>query len=315
MTPPSPAGAPDAVLVLVPEPTGLSALQDVPGVRALRYDPADPVPPEGAEDAAAVVVVNQFAGPTRELLRSLPRLRLVQTLSAGYDAWEGHVPDGVSISNARGAHGRATAELAVALLLATVRELPHFAEAQHRGSWEPRDAGTLADARVLVLGAGDLGGHVAAMLAPFGASATLVGRTARDGVVTLQDVPALLPDQDAVVVVLPLSAATRGVVDAAFLARMRDGAVLVNAGRGPLVDTDALSAELVSGRLRAALDVTDPEPLPEEHPLWSAPGLLLTPHVGGDVHGATDRAWAVAAAQIRAFARGERPENLVHDGG
>ncbi|WP_022927533.1 NAD(P)-dependent oxidoreductase [Patulibacter americanus] len=311
MTPPSPTGDSDVTLVLVPEPAGLDALADVPGVRALAYDPRGSSLPGGADAATVVVVDNPHAETTLPLLRRLPQLRLVQNLSAGFDPWDGRVPDGVAISNARGAHGRATAELAVALLLATLRELPAFADAQARRSWEPQDTGSLAGARVLVLGAGDLGAHVGAMVAPFGATATLVGRTARDGVVTMEDVPALLPQQDAVVVVLPLTEATRGTVDAAFLGRMKDGAVLVNAGRGPLVDTDALLRELHAGRLRAALDVTDPEPLPEDHPLWTAPGLLITPHVGGDVRGWQARQWAVAAAQVAAFARGERPENLV----
>lgn len=311
MTSPSPTGAPDATLVLVPEPTGLDALAEVPGVRALEYDPRASVLPDGADDATVVVVDNPHAETTLPLLGRLPRLRLVQNLSAGFDPWDGRVPDGVAISNARGAHGRATAELAVALLLATLRELPAFANAQARRAWEPQDGGSLAGARALVLGAGDLGAHVGAMVAPFGATATLVGRRPREGVVTMDEVPALLPEQDAVVVVLPLTDATRGTVDNAFLARMRDGAVLVNAGRGPLVDTDALLAELQTGRLRAALDVTDPEPLPADHPLWTAPGLLITPHVGGDVRGWQARQWAVAAAQVAAFARGERPDNLV----
>jgi phosphoglycerate dehydrogenase-like enzyme len=311
MTPPSPTGDPDGTLVLVPEPAGLDALADLPGVRALEYDPRGSALPDGADAATVVVVDNPHAETTLPLLQRLPRLRLVQNLSAGFDPWDGRVPDGVAISNARGAHGRATAELAVALLLATLRELPAFADAQARRSWEPRDADSLAGARVLVLGAGDLGAHVGAMVAPFGATATLVGRSARAGVVTMDDVPALLPEQDAVVVVLPLTAATRGTVDAAFLARMKDGAVLVNAGRGPLVDTDALLRELHAGRLRAALDVADPEPLPADHPLWSAPGVLITPHVGGDARGWQARQWAVAAAQVGAFARGERPDNLV----
>jgi len=124
----------------------------------------------------------------------------------------------------------------------------------------------------------------------------------------------LLPEHDACVVIVPLTDDTRGLVDASFLAAMPDGALLVNAARGPVADTDALTAELTSGRLRAAVDVTDPEPLPAGHPLWRAPGLLLTPHVGGSVPGALERAFAVAAEQITAFARGERPPNLVENG-
>jgi phosphoglycerate dehydrogenase-like enzyme len=162
-----------------------------------------------------------------------------------------------------------------------------------------------------VLGAGDLAVNLAARLAPFDAEVTLVGRTARPGVTALVDVDALLPDADAVVALLPLTDATRRVVDAEFLARLRDGAIVVNAGRGALVDTDALVAELTAGRLRAALDVTDPEPLPAGHPLWSAPGLLLTPHVAGDTAGAWRRAYQVARHQIEVFIGGGTPPNRV----
>jgi phosphoglycerate dehydrogenase-like enzyme len=151
-------------------------------------------------------------------------------------------------------------------------------------------------------------------LEPFEVTTTLVGRRARDGVHGIDEVLDLLPGHDACVVIVPLTDDTRGLIDAAFLAAMPDGAVLVNAARGPVADTDALTAELTSGRLRAAVDVTEPEPLPGDHPLWKAPGLLLTPHVGGSVPGAMGRAYKVAAEQIAAFARGEQPPNLVTNG-
>ena len=163
---------------------------------------------------------------------------------------------------------------------------------------------------MLVLGAGDLAVEFRRRAEPFGAEVRVVGRRAREGVHGLDELDDLLPDADAVVVMLPLTDATRGLVDAGVLRRMPDGAVLVNAGRGPIVDTDALLAELRSGRLRAALDVTEPEPLPEGHPLWSAPGLLLTPHVAGSTTGWLERAFAVAARQIEQFAAGREPDNL-----
>ena len=130
----------------------------------------------------------------------------------------------------------------------------------------------------------------------------------------IDEVHDLLPGHDAAVIVIPLTDDTRGLVDARFLAAMPDGALLVNAARGPVVDTDALVRELQTGRLRAAVDVTDPEPLPADHPLWTAPGLLLTPHVGGSVPGGMDRAFRVAVEQISAFARGDAPPNLVEGG-
>jgi phosphoglycerate dehydrogenase-like enzyme len=131
----------------------------------------------------------------------------------------------------------------------------------------------------------------------------------------IEELPALLPEADAVILLTPLTDATRTLVDAAFLARMRDGALFVNAGRGASVDTDALLAELVSGRLRAVLDVVEPEPLPGDHPLWDAPGLLaLTSHQAGDSEAADERAAALAAEQLGRVLRGEPLENVVLEG-
>ncbi len=299
--------------VLVPHAAGIAALADVPGVRAIRYRPDAPLPPEA--DTAEVLIAPFLAtGEIVDALRRLPKLRLVQLLTAGAETWIGKLPDGVALSDCRGAHGGATAEWIVATLLATYRHLPRFAAAQAQHHWDYHPTEELAGKRVLIVGAGDVAEQTVARLAPFEVTATLVGRRPRDGVHAIDEVATLLPRHDACVVVVPLTDATRGLVDAAFLAAMADGAVLVNAARGPVLDTDALLAELTSGRLRAALDVTDPEPLPAGHPLWSAPGLLLTPHVGGSVPLATDRAFRIAAAQIAAFAGGNTPSNLVQDG-
>ena len=299
--------------VLVPHAAGIAALADVPGVRAIYYRPDAPLPPEAA---TAEVLVAPFLATDElvEALRGMPRLRLVQLLTAGAEAWIGRLPDGVALSDGRGAHGGATAEWIVAALLAVYRHLPRFTAAQADGRWDYHVTEELAEKRVLIVGAGDVAEQTVARLTPFEATATLVGRRARDGVHPVDEVAELLPHHDACVVVVPLTDATRGLVDAAFLAAMPHGSVLVNAARGSVVDTAALLAELTSGRLRAALDVTDPEPLPAGHPLWSAPGLLLTPHVGGSVPLAVDRAFRIAAEQIRQFAGGNTPSNLVKDG-
>jgi phosphoglycerate dehydrogenase-like enzyme len=299
--------------VLVPQGAGIAALADVPGVRAIRYRPDAPLPPEA--DAAEVLVAPMLI--TDEVVAAMgrmPKLRLVQLLTAGAEAWIGRLPEGVALSDGRGAHGGATAEWVVAALLAVYRHLPRFTAAQDEGRWDYHVTEELAGKRVLIIGAGDVAEQTVARLAPFEVTTTLVGRRARDGVHPVEDAVELLPHHDACVVVVPLTDATRGLVDAAFLAAMPDGSVLVNAARGPVVDTDALLAELNAGRLRAALDVTAPEPLPAGHPLWSAPGLLLTPHVGGSVPLAVDRAFRVAAEQIRQFAAGNTPSNLVQDG-
>ncbi len=300
------------LLVVVPEEQGERALAGVAGVATVRVAPDAPVP--AAARDAQVLVVGPAESPAEvdaalAQVRQLPQLRLLVTLGQGTDQFDGALPPGLALATARGAHGGSTAEWVVAAVLALVRELPALLDQQRDHRWAARATGTLLGARALVLGAGDLGGGVRERLLPFGVEVTVAGRRARDGVVDLQRARELLPRTDVLVVVLPLSAETRHVVDADVLAALPDGAVVVNAGRGPLVDTAALLAELRSGRLRAALDVTDPEPLPADHPLWDAPGLLLTPHVGGSTAGSGDRAWAVAAEQVAALARGERPPN------
>lgn len=296
--------------VLVPGDLGLDVSDTPTNIEAVLYDPGEPWPP-GHLDAAVVVVGYDKAAAIGARFADLPELRLVQTLNAGYEQWLPLMPSGVMLSNGRGAHGGSSAEWVVAALLAIYRELGRFAQQQADGQWQPKDTETLIGKRVVVLGAGDLAINLGARLAPFEADVALVGRRARAGVHAMEEVEALLPGADVVVAMLPESEATHHIIDAAFLGRLRDGAVVVNVGRGGLVDTDALVSELNSGRLRAALDVTDPEPLPEGHPLWSAPGLLLTPHVAGSTTGAWDRAWAVALRQIEAYATGGRPPNLV----
>ncbi len=300
-------------VVLVPYDEGVAALRAVPGVVPVHYDPDGPLPDEAA---SAQVLVPPFLASTQVvgLVERLPALRLVQLLTAGAENWVGRLPEHVALSDCRGAHGGATAEWIVAVLLAVHRELPDFVRSQDARRWDQHFTDELAGKRVLLVGAGDVAENTARRLAPFEVTSTLVGRRPRDGVHGIDEVHDLLPDHDVTVLVLPLTDDTRGLADARFLAAMPDGAVLVNAARGPVVDTDALVAELQAGRLRAALDVTDPEPLPAEHPLWSAPGLLLTPHVGGSVPGGRRRAFAIAAEQLAAFARGDDPPNLVADG-
>jgi phosphoglycerate dehydrogenase-like enzyme len=300
------------VTVLVPSEEGRAALAGLELAEPVRYTPGEPWPEQAP--SAEVLVVPAPAHDPGQLLAAmgeLPKLRLVQTLSAGTELWEGKLPDGVLLSNARGANGGATAELAMAGLLALYRQLPQFGADQAAHRWNQHQTETLDGKRLLVLGAGDLGKSLKAMAEPFGAVVTLVGRSARAGVRAFEEVPDLLGGQDAVVVMVPSNGGTRHLVDAAFLARMPDQAVLVNVARGPVVDTSALLAELTAKRLRAVLDVTDPEPLPAGHPLWDAPGLLILPHVGGATTGTVDRSWRVAGEQISAFAAGHEPPNLV----
>ncbi|CRK58891.1 D-3-phosphoglycerate dehydrogenase [Alloactinosynnema sp. L-07] len=295
------------VTVLVPDEHGVAALAGVEGIRVLAHSPE--LPPDGVD--AQVLVPDFLGGSAIALLDRLPDLRLVQLLTTGADSWVGKLPPHIMLSTGRGAHGGSTAEWVVGALLAVYRELIDFDIARRAGQWTPHITDTLQDKRILVIGAGDLGQQLHRRLDAFDAHTTLVGSQARAGVRGIDEVADLLPGHDAVVLMVPLTPATTGLVDAAFLARMRDGAILVNAARGPVVDADALLAELTSGRLRAALDVTDPEPLPPGHPLWTAPNVLITPHVAGSCHGHRERAYRVAAAEITRFVNGENPRNLV----
>jgi phosphoglycerate dehydrogenase-like enzyme len=299
--------------VLVPEEHGERLLPDLlPGLRVVRYDPAGPLPPEAKQ---ADVFVPPFLARIDLVERALrlPGLRMVQLLTVGADPWVGRLPAGVTLATCRGAHSVPAAEWVQMVLFAQFRGLPGFLADARERRWRPYPTPGLFGRRVLVVGAGDVGRTIATRLTASDCSVTLVGRRGSDGVHPVSELPKLLGVHDAVVLVVPLTEQTRGMVDAEFLAAMPDGAVLVNAARGQIVDTAALLAELESERLLAALDVTDPEPLPPDHPLWSAPNVIITPHVAGTVHGLYERAYRVAAAQIAAFAAGEEPPNLVRD--
>ena len=246
-----------------------------------------------------------------DVLAAMPSLRVIQLTSAGYDHLAGRIPDGIVLCNGRGIHGGSTAEWVLAAVLACLREIPRFVLAAAERRWDYGITDELAGKRVLIVGAGDLGRQTARRISAFDAEPVLVARTARDGVHGLAELPDLLPAADVVVMVVPKTDETIGMVDARFLARMHDGALLVNASRGPIVVTGALLAELESGRLRAALDVTDPEPLPRDHPLWTAPNVLVTPHVGGSVLGFLPRARALIRDQIVRYASGQPLVNVV----
>ena len=304
---------PDELLhVLVPSRAIARTVEAVsPRIRAYRIDAEDGPPTGDAVLAQVWVPRSGGASLPPDFVEALPRLRLVQLLSAGAERFVGRLPEGVVLCNARGAHTPSTAEWAVAATLAAQRGIPFFVREQAAGRWSSTTFSSLVGARVLVVGAGDIGRTIGRMLAGFDVELTYVARTGRDGVRSTAELPELLPHADVVILIVPVTPETTGMVDAAFLAAMPDGALLVNAARGVVVDTDALLAELSAGRLRAALDVTDPEPLPEGHPLWSAPGLLLTPHVGGAVPDTNERAAAAVTDQLARILAGEELVNVV----
>jgi phosphoglycerate dehydrogenase-like enzyme len=257
--------------------------------------------------AEAAFVVPDWQDGVVDSLNEVHALRVVQTLSAGTDWIEHAVPPWATLCNARGARDIPMAEWVVGALLGAVTGQ---LEAAARRSWHDQRPGELNGMTVLVLGHGSIGRAVERRLTPFGARVIGVASRPRDGVHGIGELEALLPLADAVVVLVPLTARTRGLVDAGVLRRIPDGALLVSAGRGAVVDTDALVAELASGRLRAVLDVTDPEPLPAAHPLWDL-ALAVTPHNAGDSHAADERATELAGEQLARFARGQPLENVV----
>ena len=240
---------------------------------------------------------------------------LVQSQSIGYEGVEDVLPAGLRFANAASVHETSTAELAVALALAAQRRLDAFAVDTSRGVWAPVFAESLADRRVMLLGYGGVGKAIAARLAGFEVELLAVASRAREEggmpVHAVGELPERLPSTDIVIVSLPGGESTRHIVDDAFLAALPDGALVVNVGRGPLIDTDALVDHVRRGRIRAALDVTDPEPLPEGHPLWGLPGVLVSPHVGGASSAMRPRVARLIRRQIEHLARGEEPENVV----
>jgi phosphoglycerate dehydrogenase-like enzyme len=287
-------------------------------VKAWAYDPeALGPPPDGVQVVGEAGPDVEFVVPRWEdipALEDMQSLRVVQVLSAGVDWIVGRVPAGVTLCSARGARDRAMAEWVVAAILADAKRARECAVQQGRGEWTPVTVGDVAGQRVLVLGFGAIGRAVEEMLAVFDCEVVGVARRARDGVHGTDELPALLPQADVVVNLLPLTDATRGSVGARELGAMREGALYVNAGRGATTDTAALLDALRAERIRAVLDVVEPEPLPSDHPLWSAPGVMISPHSAGDTPGADRAAWALAAAQLRRYAAGEQLENVVSDG-
>ena len=248
-----------------------------------------------------------------EPVKRLANVKVVQALTAGYDELLALVPETVSLCNARGLHDAGTAEHALGLILAAQRELPRWVRAQDKRAWEHAHTRSLAGSRVLIVGYGSIGAALDARLVACEADTIRVARRPRpaERVAGTDDLDHLLPGADVVVLLTPLSPQTRGLLDARRLALLPDGALVVNVGRGPVLDTAAILAETTSGRLRAALDVTDPEPLPADHPLWESPNVLITPHVAGGAADFYPKAAAFVSAQVRRFASGEPLSNVV----
>ena len=250
-------------------------------------------------------------GLSADVMARMPRLEVVQALTAGVDHVAALVPAGVTLCNARGANDPSASEWVLAAILASLRELPRMSADQVAGRTDRRPSDALDGKRVMILGHGSIGAAVERRLAGFDVDLTRVARRARDGVHPADELDALLPDTDVLIVLVPLDDSTRGLIDRARLALLPDGALVVNAARGGLIDQDALLDEVRAQRLRAALDVSEPDPLPADHPLRGEPGVLYTPHIGGMTRLTLPGVYGLVGRQLRHLAAGEPLENVV----
>jgi phosphoglycerate dehydrogenase-like enzyme len=306
-------------LVSVPEAPYAARLSELDRVEVVTWDMRTPHPRQ--DEIRLAVPPYQTRLALGDRLRGLERLEVVQLLTAGFEHLLANVPEDVTLCNAAGVHDASTAELAVALTLASMRRIPEFHAAQADSAWaQSRIWPSLADARVLVLGYGQIGRAIARRLAPFEVSISAVAAPPRPGddlvesVRGIDELPDLMASHDVLIVIVPLTDLTNGLVDRDLLARMPDGGLVVNVARGPVVVTEDLRAECASGRLRAALDVTEPEPLPPDHPLWTTRGVLITPHVGGATTAMLPRAQRLVRTQVEALREGRSLMNVVRRG-
>lgn len=299
------------LLVSIPGNALREAVGELDGVEFIQWDMDGP-PPANTID----IVVQPYMGGTAKLANlDGVAARLVQSQSIGYDGVDEVLPPGNVFANASSVHETSTAELTLALILAAQRGIPHFVRSAAEGRWAPARYESLADRTVLLLGYGGVGKAIEERLLPFETTVVRVATRARTDergqIHGLDELPDLLPEADIVVVGVPLNEGTTGLVDEDFLAVMRDGALLVNIARGPVADTDAILRHAESGRLRFALDVTDPEPLPDGHPLFALPNVLISPHVGGASTAMMPRMARLVREQIGRMLRGDDPVNVV----
>jgi phosphoglycerate dehydrogenase-like enzyme len=259
------------------------------------------------------IYVPTYMGGKKSLdpISDLTNLKTVQLLTAGYEDVIPFMRNQLMLCNARGIHDFSTSELALSLMLAHFKNHREFAHSQNQGSWNHKTTGSTYGKEIAIIGAGSVAQRLKSMLAPFECTVTMFGQSARAGVEAISTVQATVGNFDCVVLLVPLTSSTHNLVDAAFLKAMKDGALLVNVARGPVVNTDALCAELASKRLFAALDVTDPEPLTNGHPLWSYENCTVVPHVGGDSTAFEPQARAFLSEQFQRIAQGNQPINII----
>lgn len=296
----------------IPDVAGREAVGELPEQVTLGLIPEQGALPDGI--AAAEFLVPLGHQRMAEVIPRMAGLRVIQTISAGVDWVLPLLRSGVTLCDAAGTRDTAVAEWVLGGILASVRALPELRDAQREHRWSWRQSRELAGSTVLILGYGSIGAAVEERLAPMGVEVIRVARAAHAGVHPVSELARLLPLADIVVVLLPLTPETTGLLDAEALGRLRPGALLVNAARGPIVDAGALLTLLQQERIRAVLDVTDPEPLPPGDPLWDAPGVLITPHNAGASPAGERRAFELVGDQVRRYVRGAPLVNTVEHG-
>jgi phosphoglycerate dehydrogenase-like enzyme len=260
--------------------------------------------------------VPQYMGGKKalEYVQKMPNLKYLQVPNAGYDDALEFLRPGMTLCNARGVHDASTAELAVALALASRRGFHDFAIAQSKSEWAHKRYPSFNDSKIGIIGAGSIANTLRSYLEPYDVEISMFSRSGKNGSIAISELSAHLPNLDFIFIVIPLNEESRNLFDSTKLALMKDGAVIVNVGRGPIINTQALLEELNSGRIYAGLDVTDPEPLPSDHPLWKAKNLIITPHVGGNSTAFESRGKRLIESQLELLSSGQELNNIVARG-
>ena len=273
--------------------------------------------PGTALEEIDIAILPYMSNPqTLKNIRKAPNVKIVQTQTTGFDGMVDLIGDRANINTAAGVHAAATAEMAIGLAIASLRGYPHAVRDQQRGRWNPQQWPGLADRTVALVGVGGIGEEIRKRLEPFEVNLMRFGSTARTDehgeVFATSDLAARAAQIEVLILIVPLNDSTHHLVDADLLAKLPDGATVVNVARGPVVDTEAIVAEVASGRLNMASDVFDPEPLPADHPLWQHPNALVVPHNGGNTKAFFPRMVKLLKKQVQAWAAGNDGENLVH---
>jgi phosphoglycerate dehydrogenase-like enzyme len=277
-----------------------------------RLSPAN-TPVESADLSEITFYVPTYMGgrPALELTKKMTNLKILQMPNAGYDDAIEYVREGITLCNGKSIHNDSTAELAVGLTIASLRGFPDFVRNQDKSAWVHVKNQSINDKKIGIIGFGSIGKTIAKMLSGFSVEIIPFTQSGRDNTIAISNLDKHLPTLDVIILILPLTAESKHLFNSKRLALIKDGALLVNVARGPIVDTDALVKELNSGRITAALDVTDPEPLPSDHPLWRAKGVLISPHVGGNTSAFEKRAKRLIESQLQLLAEGKPLNNVI----